>query len=195
MIVQDVIDMVKISSLSNIVITKNENALISFINLGVSELYRRFNMSIKVEAIEIEPSLALYELRSPDVSLILSIYNLEGIELQQTDTLGVKYDYKIMNWRSFLLRKPKSEILLAVYKASSPRLTSVDDVIDIPDSMMDALITYVAYIGQSSINKDNTNEAQLYYQRFEQRCQDLDNQGYRIPLTTESINMKLKGYL
>ena len=195
MIVQDVIDMVKVSSLANTLAGKKDDALIKFVNLGVSELFRRFNMSIKVETVLTDPNLALYELRSPDISLLLSIYDCNGKALRQTDVMGSHYDYKIVNWRSFLLRQPKNEVLLAVYSASSPKLTEPTDILDIPDSMMDALLCYVAYMGQSTINKDNVNEANIYYQRFEMKCQDLENQGYRIPLTSETVNVHLKGYV
>ena len=195
MIVQDVIDMVKLGFLTNLNVSKHDETLIKFVNLGVSELYRRFNMAIKVETVLTNPMLALYELRNPDVSLLLAVYDTRGRELDQSDTISGHHDYKIVNFRSFLMRKPKDELLCVVYKASSPPLTQFTDIVDIPDNMMDALLCYVAYLGHSTINKDNVNEANVFYQRFEHKCQDLDNQGYRIPLNTETIGVQLKGYL
>ena len=62
--VKDVMDMAKISSLNNLAIAKNDDALVKFIYLGVSELYRRFNLSIKSETIPINENLNLYELRN-----------------------------------------------------------------------------------------------------------------------------------
>ena len=78
-------DMAKISSLNNLAVAKNDDALIKFIYLGVSELYRRFNLSIKSETILINENLTLYELRNPDVSLLLNVYDKLGRELKQTD--------------------------------------------------------------------------------------------------------------
>ena len=194
MIVQDVIDIAKMGFLNNLNVSNKEDTLVKFVYLGVSELYRRFNLSIKVETILTNPMLSLYELRSPDVSLLLSLYDSRGRELKQTDVLSGQHDYKIMNFRSFLLEHPKDGTVFAVYKASAPPLTDATDIIDLPDSMMDALLCYVAYLGHSTINKDNVNEANQFFQRFEHRCQDLDNQGYRIPLNTETISVRLKGY-
>ena len=195
MLVSDVMDMAKVSSLANLPVSKNDNALIKFINLGVSELYRRFNLSIKVETVITNPNLALYELRSPDVSLLFNVYNNKAQELIQTDVLGGTYDYKIINYKSFMLRQPKDDLVFAVYKASSPRLEKATDEIELPDSMMDALLTYVAYIGHSTINKDNINESSAYSKRFEIATQELENQGYRIPLNSESIDLKVRGYV
>lgn len=195
MLVKDVIDMAKIGAIQNLVISKNENAIMKFIYLGVSELYRKFNLSIKVESINTNPDLALYELRSKDVSLLLSVYNSDGQELRQTDVMGGVYDYKIINYRSFLLRQPRHDLLFAIYKASPIMFTSIEDEVELPDAMIEALLTYVAYMGNSTINKDNKNETAYYAQKFEETCKDLDNQGYKVVLNTESINLRLKGYV
>lgn len=194
-LVSEVMEMAKFSSLANLPVAKNETALIGFINLGVSELYRRFNLSIKVETIITNPDLALYELRNKDISLLLGVYNSRGEELRQTDVLNGSNDYKIINFRSFLLQDPKDDLLFAVYKASSSKLTAITDKIDLPDSMMDALLTYIAYIGHSTINKDNINESSAYARRFSDACDELDNQGYRISINNESISLRLRGYI
>ena len=196
MYVKDVMDMAKISSLNNLAVGKNDDALIKFIYLGVSELYRRFNLSIKSETILINENLSLYELRNPDVSLLLSIYDKSGRELQQTDILNSNdYDYKLLNFRSFLLKKPFNGVLFAVYKASPTVFKDSDDIIDLPDTMIDALLTYVAYVGHSTINRDNVNEASAYNQRFDAACRELEMQGYKIPLHTETLALHAKGFV
>ena len=195
MLVEDILDIAKVGPLNNLLVAQHDNIIIKFIDLGISELYRRFNMSIKVETILTNPLLALYELRNPDVSLFLSLHDSSHKELRQSDVLGSnQVDYKVINFRSFLLNTPKDELLYAVYKASPSKVVDIKDVIDLPDSMIDALLMYVAYMGHSTINKDNTNEASTYNKRFEYACANLDNQGYRIPLNTESISIALKGY-
>jgi hypothetical protein len=192
--VGDIVDIAKVTALNNLVVAKNEDTIIKFISMGVSELYRRFNLSIKTETIITNPMLNLYELRNKDVSLILAVYNSRGEELKQSDVIEGFYDYKIVNYRSFLLREARDDMMFAVYKASPDKVIDRDDVIDLPDSMMNALLLYVYYLAHSTINKDNVNEANVYSQRFEIACRDLENQGYKIPITTESIGMIVKGY-
>ena len=194
-IVNDIVEIAKLGPLNNLAVAKNNNALIKFVYLGVSELYRRFNLAIKVETIQTTPELALYELRSKDVSLLLSLYNSFQQELKQTDTLGGAHDYKLINYRSFLLSRPRNDLLFALYKATPALVTSLEDEIDLPDAMMDALITYVSYMGHSTINKDNINESSAYLKRFDSACMELENQGYKIPLISESLNLRLKGFV
>ena len=196
MYVKDVMDMAKISSLNNLAIAKNDDALIKFIYLGVSELYRRFNLSIKSETVLINENLNLYELRNSDVSLLLSVYDKLGRELKQTDVFNSNdYDYKLLNFRSFLLKKPFNGILFAVYKASPIVFKDSDDIIDLPDAMIDALLTYVAYVGHSTINRDNINEASAYSQRFDLTCRELEMQGYKVPLNSETLALQSKGFV
>lgn len=195
MYVKDIMELAKLSFLNNIAISKNDSALIKFIYLGVSELYRRFNLSIKSETILTNDDLNLYELKNPDVSMLLSVYDRLGVELRQTDVLDSQYyDYKILNYRSFLLRKPFEGLLYAVYKASPVVFKDEQDIIDLPEAMMDALLTYVAYIGHSTINRDNINEASAYSNRFDTACRELEMQGYKIPLNSETISLHAKGF-
>ena len=195
--VSDIVEIAKITFLNNIAISRNDKALIKFVQLGVSELYRRFNLSIKSETITTSTNLTLYELKNQDVSLLLGVFDRTGRELKETDVMDSRtFEYKMVNYKSFLLRNPFDGLLYAVYKASpSKALENLEDYIELPDAMMDALLTYVAYIGHSTINKDNINEASAYLQRFDMACRELDMQGYRIELSSESLSLHAKGYV
>ena len=46
-----------------------------------------------------------------------------------------------------------------------------------------------------NIIKDNINEASAYLQRFDIACRELEMQGYRIALSTESLALQAKGFI
>ena len=199
MLVKDIVDLAKIK-LQNLTVAKNDTALIKFTFLGVSELYRRFNLSIKSETLTINENLALYELRNSDVSMLLGIYDIAGKELIQTDIYNSQnYDYKLVNYRSFLLRKPFNGVLYTVYKASPVIFKDMDDEIDLPDAMIDALLCYVSYMSHTTINRgnirDNMDDSSAYQQRFDAACRELEAQGYRIPLSSETLSLHAKGFV
>lgn len=199
MLVKDIVDLAKIK-LQNLTVAKNDTALIKFTFLGVSELYRRFNLSIKSETLTINENLALYELRNSDVSMLLGIYDIAGKELIQTDIYNSQnYDYKLVNYRSFLLRKPFNGVLYTVYKASPVIFKDMDDEIDLPDAMIDALLCYVSYMSHTTINRgnirDNIDDSSAYQQRFDAACRELEAQGYRIPLSSETLSLHAKGFV
>ena len=192
---KNVVELAQIT-LQNLMISKKEDALIKFINMGILELYRRFNLLIKSETIEVNENLALYELRNKDVSLFLRLYDRSGLELRQTDIYNSQdYDYKLINYRSFLLKKPFDGLLYAVYKASPKWLDSINDEIDLPEDMLDALLHYVTYKGHSTVNKDNINEASAALDRFDKACAELEHQGYHININTETLSLQSKGFI
>lgn len=201
MLVQDILDLAKIK-LNNLAISKNNNALIKMIYLGESELFRRFNLSIKSETIRISSDLSLYELRNNDVALLLSLYDRAGVELKQSDVIDSRFwDYKIINYKSFILNKPNDGLLYAVYKASPTVLADPNDEIDLPDAMIDALLLYVAYMAHSTITSFDASkrgamtESDLLYQKFISACNELEMQGYKIPLNTETLSIRVKGFV
>lgn len=201
MLVQDVLDLVKIK-LGNLSLSKKDDVLIKMIYLGESELYRRFNLAIKTETIRVNPDLSLYELRNSDVELLLSVYNRQGKELIQSDVVdGAIWDYKIINYRSFILNKPFDGVLYSVYKASPVLIKDGNDELDLPNSMIGALLLYVAYMAHSTINSSDANkssgmsESDLSYQKFITVCNELEMQGFKIPLNAESLSIRTKGYV
>lgn len=195
MLVKDVIEMVRVGSLNSLKVASNESAVIGFIYLALSELYNRFNLSIKSETVITNANASVYELKNHDVNLLLSLYNADGLELKQTDIFDSQlYDYKLVNYRTFILKKAFDGIIYAVYKAAPIQIKDKNDRLDIPSAMLDALLSYVAYAGHGTINKDNINEASSYLARFDMVCRNLENQGYKIPLSTESMALQVKGF-
>lgn len=201
MIVKDILTMAK-TRLSNLAIAKNDEALILFLNLGLGELYRRFNLAIKSEVVLTNPDLALYELRNKDVSLFLTLYDKHGNELHQTDILNSnEWDYKLVNYKSFTLKKPTNNTLYAIYKASPAELKDMEDEIDVPNAMIEALLSYVSYMGHSTVTTQTSvlsrgqSEADIHYDRFLAACNELEMQGYKIPLNTETLAINFKGFV
>ena len=177
------------------VIFEHKDAMIHFLNMALGELYNRFNLSVKSETVVTTKDLALYELRSADVQLILSVYDKFGRELEQSDVRNsVSYDYKLINYRTILVRQPVETYLYVIYKASPIVLKDESDIILIPDAMINAMLIYFSYLANDTINRDNKNEASMLIQLFEKQCQELINQGYQIPLNTETYSIHLKGY-
>ena len=193
--VQEIVDLVKIRC-PNIVVSTDNNAVINLINIAVIELYRRFNLKIKSETVVTTDDLALYTLRNNDVDMIVSVSDKFGREFKQSDTSdSMEYDYKLLNYRTILLRKPMEGYIYVIYKASPIALKDVNDEIDIPDAMLDALLTYISYMLSNTVNQDNKNEASMFYQMFEKKCQELDSQGYKVPLFIERPAIQVKGYV
>ena len=197
MTVKEVIEIAKHTVLSQISAKQNDTLIKYCIYLGLAELYRKFNLSIKSEVIQTVQEQNQYDMRNADLTQILAIYDKYGKQLQQAVTINDQdYDYKQLNYRSFLLRKPADGYLVVVYKASPPMIQSDDDVLDIPAEFLTALLDFVAYRCHTTLNKDGQlQEANLHYQRFTVSCAELENAGYKVNLSTASLSVQSKGFI
>ena len=75
------------------------------------------------------------------------------------------------------------------------KLVDGNDEVDLPESMVNALLTYVAYMANNTINRDNMQESANHYQIFKEQCLDLEMQGYKIPLNTEKVAVQARGFV
>jgi hypothetical protein len=163
------------SVLSQLPVKNSPEVIKLYLFLGIAELYKRFNLLVKSEAVRTVPETAMYELTNSDINQVLAIYNSEGEELLPMTVINSRnYDYKQLNYRTFIIIRPKDELLTFVYKASPADITDLDAELVIPPDMEGALLDYIGYMGHSTINKDNSHEATLYLQKFERDCSLLE---------------------
>lgn len=199
MTVGEVLELAKFR-LKNVPSIKDEKILLSALNLGMSDLYGRFNLRFGSETILVHTDLSVYELRNEDVNMLLAVYDKTGRELRQSDTLySDDFDYKILNYREFMLRHRFNGYLYAVYKASPVKLVDLDDYVDIPDVMIPALTTYIAYMIENIINTTGRygqvkTEPTFYMQIYEKECETLVNRGYVGSLQNSSLAIQEKGF-
>lgn len=195
--VKDVITLIKNSFLKNLSFKTDDN-IISYIYLGCVELNRRFNLNIRSEVVHVYPDLAIYELRDSDVDLIVSVYDKNNCKLIESDVINSKNDkFKLINYRSFIYNTDKEEDLICIYKYSPKMITDINDTIQIPDTMLSALLSYIAYLGYSTIGSDvnSQRESDRLYKIYEQACTNLELQGYRINIFNESLYGQVKGFV
>lgn len=199
MLVEEVLELARVR-LKNLSASKIDKTLITILNLGVNDLYRRFNLRVKSETILVNTDIAAYELRNDDVNMLLALYNRDGMELKQSDTVDdASYDYKIVNYRGFVLRHLFDGYVYAIYKASPIKLVDVKDYIDLPDAMIPALVTYICSQIEHTVNVWDRgqvkSEPSYYWQLYEKECQELVNQGYLVSLSTESLAVQVRGFI
>lgn len=193
--VRDIIEYAQYGELKQLSLKDDVSALLSFINLGLVELYKRFNLSIKTEIIQTVPEIKVYNLRNTDISNILIVYNSKGEKLsfKQVTDEDEEYDITQLSYNSFLFREPNNEEIMFLYKASPEFVNNEEDEIKIPKDMFNALLNYIAYKGQMTMNKQNNLQSPMvnFYNIFDKECQDLEQRGYSIDLfSTESAVQK-----
>lgn len=196
MLVSDIISIAKYGELQQLSVKEKDEAIISYINMGVLELYKRFKVATKVEIINTLPIVAVYSLMNSDVMRVEEVYDADGKQLLFPSTIGdEEYDIKALGLTTFLLKKPKEESLAFVYTSSPTTLTATTDEVFLPDSMVEALLHYVGYRGHGSIDGNINGENNTHYMRFEKSCKELSLQGYGEVTDIAKRNVAAKGFV
>ena len=201
MIVQDVLDLCK-SNLSNLAVSKNDSALINMINLGIVDLYDRFNLNIRSEKIQTNSDTNLYNIKDESVSLLLKLYDSNGRELHETDVIDAKgFDYTRLDYKNFILNHPDDTHVYAVYKASPTRVSNPNDKIELPGVMIQALYVYTASLAHATVQSTSSiaayrasNNGDAMYQKYLALVQSLEMQGYKVSLDNQKLSIIAKGY-
>lgn len=175
---------------------KTDAVVIHYINLGLIELYKRFNLRTSVEIIRTTPNTPFYTLRSTDINQVVNVYDSFNKELTTKRTTDdEKYDIAQINYNSFLVTEPKDEELLFVYKAAPELVTAVTDELDIPYAMLEALLHYVGYRAHGSVNGEINTEQNTHYVRFDKSCALLLAEGYETDALSVHDSVASKGFV
>lgn len=188
----------QMGELKQLSLNKDEESLLSFINLGMIALYKRFNLSVKTEIVQTDPSINVYDLRNEDISQVLVIYNSTGEQLTYKRVLGdTLYDITQLTPTSFLFKQPKSEQLIFLYKANPPLIESLEDDVPLLYDMLEALLNYIGYKGQTTTNRSTNSQVPTidFYKMYEKSCFDLEQQGFAIDLFSTDNSVYDKGFI
>ena len=182
MLVQDIIDTARYSELSSVAVKDNTDAIITFINLGMLELYKRFPLKMKEHVVAVNDGVGIYSLPS-DFMYALSVYtdmtNPDGpVELSLNDDKADDSifipNHKQVQIDSKVVTDADGNIdNVSIIYVGKPDRYSADDTsseIDLPDTLVDCLIHYVGYKGLLGVRSDGQSENNAHWARFERSC-------------------------
>jgi hypothetical protein len=198
MLLQDLLDTARYSELHGTAIKDNNQAIISFLNLGMLELYKRFPLSQNEYAITVGNTTASYAL--PDNFMyVLSVYDdavLDGegkpVELPINDSSQETSIYfpshKIVQVPAYEGRTTVSVIYVG--KPESYTINDLASEVDIPETLIECLIHYISYKAHLGIRGDGQAENNAHWARFERSCKQALDLGVAYPI--DSLRMGLR---
>ena len=198
----DLIELVKCQLNNWTSVSTDSFAIMQYLNMGVSDLYEKFNLNLKNETIHVVPEQAVYDLKSDDANLILKIYNEQGEELSSSDVIdSADWDYKLVNYKTFIFHNKslKEGLLYVLYKAAPIEIQDNNDTLDIPNAFKEALMLYMMYLGTSTSHSQTNMSAQgnqnnNFQQLYTQKCAELLQLGYMMPINSEGMSVIARGY-
>ena len=176
MTIAHVIAQARSGELSNLSETGfNDNKIMLYINLGLIELYKRFNLSTGEAILVMSAGKTIYKLdgTDPDVNLggpymyLISAFDKSGNEraLNNEDDL---FSVFTPGFNVVQIPHPTpGEILSLIYGQEPPIITQTTDILPIPVTLLEALLHYIGYRGHGAVNGNIQAENNTHYQRFE----------------------------
>ena len=183
MTVRQIIDLAKSSELNGTVLANKDDVRLGFINLGVLELHKRFQLKLEEYIIELVDGQDVYTMPS-DYMWIVAAYG--EIDIRSTETVNVlpvneednPLSINTIGWNK--LQVPVSiegAYVSIIYVASPTVYTLTDETVDLPPQMIEALLAYIGYRANAAIDSGVQTEDSVWYQRFEHMCDKLREYG------------------
>lgn len=211
MTVADVLEDAKYGELAQLGIVKNltnadpatvetaERKIVSYINLGLIELFKRFDLRTEETSLIMDVNITVYTLTPPLLNNILAVYDEAGVSIP----LNLEEDPNSINTPSYnTLQIPNPSDgggIFVLYNSAPERLQWNADLstipVPIPPSMLEALLHYVGYRGHGATDGNVDAENNTHYMRFEKSCQTLTTLGLIATQAIETgLTLEEKGF-
>ena len=201
MTVRQVIDLAKASELTGLPAASKDETVLGFINLGVLELYKRFTLSVEEWIIALEDGQSYYT-APEDFMWIIAAYGEVGMDsVQEVNVLPVNEEdnplsINTVGWNRVQVPLSVTGAYVSIIYAATPEVYSVTDMdktVNIPPQMIEALLAYIGWRANSTIDTGIQTEDTVWYNRFESSCSRLEVKGFinaNDVVMTNRLNMR-----
>ena len=193
MTVADVIEYAKYGELAQLGVVQNlsstmpdevvdaEKQILSYINLGLIELYKRFNLKEISSEVTIIPGTYLYTIADANLNVITSVRKSDGTEYSIGDA-DDEESVHIIGYNVVKIPTTVVDTTMTVTYSSAPtKLVWVDDLstvnVLLQPAALETLLHYVGYRAHGAMNGNVDGENNTHYVRFEASCKRLDTTG------------------
>lgn len=193
MVFQDIIDIAKYGELNNLAIKSNTEAIIAFINMGIYELYKRFPLKVDEYVVTLEENVTMYDLPEDFMYPIeafgeVNINNKkEGPDLLSINDTDNPQSIIFPNFTQVQIPLDLEDAYITIKYVVKPERIGTYDLqsdITIPESLVEALVYYIAYRAHSGVKTEPQSENNIHYIRFDSSCKKARELGVAYPLTS-----------
>lgn len=188
--------------------------LLAHVNLGLTAIYKRFNLKEGRITFPLVPGSYLYKLAASDLHKIEQVYTAEGVELPlndgnsafscttpQLNTLRVVK--KIVDRTMDLPEKYQTTGLEVVYRANHTKVVAsggylIPEMVELelPDSHLEALLYFVASRVHNPIGMVNEfNAGNNWAAKYEMECQRLEGLNLEIDESNGNERLSRNGWV
>jgi hypothetical protein len=187
----EAINLAQYGELNSLAVAKNTEAVISFINLALIELYNLFSLRTGETIIRTKPGVYTYQVPA-DFMYIVSAYTRINEEVKELAVNEEKNVNSINMVGYDKVQIPFSDTvnvvsLLYVQRPVQFTIDDLDEEIPLPPQMLQAMFCYVAYKAHGAVRLDGQSEGDIYFLRFKRLVDDLRHRG--TPIASDDLSM------
>lgn len=185
MTVQQIIDMAKYGELNNLAIKNNTEAILSYLNLGMLELYKRFPLKVEEHVITLVDGVTIYDMPENYMWIVAAYEETPADEdtYVQPIPINKEDDEKSINtigWSQVQVPTTTTGAFISVIYTAAPDMYTNGDLaesVEIPPQMVEPLMDYIAYKAYNAIDGGVQAESNVHYQKFETSCDRILQKG------------------
>lgn len=208
MLVSDITFMARATELKQVVVKDDPALVLSYYNMGVLELHKRFNMIQQQAVITMVDEVYEYKLDNLDPNVQLNLngnqflmvddaYNYDGCQLpinDETEEFSIATPaFNVVEIPDIALT-PTQNINL-IYRAAPSFVTEETGLVPLPPQFYEALLHYMGYRGHSSIKLDKQGENNTRYQKFVNSCNQIKADGLYTGDSMKSHKFLSRGFV
>ena len=195
MLLSELLNVAKYSELNTLAVKDDIPALVSFVNLGLIDLYGLFSLRTEEHIIELEDGVTIYDLPA-DFMFITGAYeapsifsNDNSINLPINEE-GNARSVNTINFKQVQIPLSLTGDYVGIIYVAKPELMTADNLdvdLPIPDQLVQPLLNFIAFKGQGGVTVNGQTEGDIYYARYRRSCDDIKRQG--ISIASDDLGM------
>jgi hypothetical protein len=200
MVVQDIIDIAKYSELNNLAVKNDINAIVTFMNMGILELYKRFPLKVEEHVITLQDNVTIYDLPSDFMYPLEAFGEVNEFATDKRPPIVPFNDADdptsifFPNFTQVQVPLVTTGSFISLIYVSKPARIDEDDLsseINIPETLVEALVYYIGFRAHTSIKSDGQSENNIHWVRFDQSCKKARELGVAYPMDSWKMNDRL----
>lgn len=214
MTIQDAIDLAASTKLKNIAVAKDTAAVLGYLNLGITELYKRFPLRVDEAIVTLKDNKTEYKVDGTDADvsmpansqfmwLVSAYQEVEDTETTEFDTVLMPVNeednplsLQTVAWNTVQIPLSITGAYVSLIYVATPAYYTIGDLTEqlpLPPQMIEPLLEYIAYQAKSSIG--TVQDTALAYQEFEASCSRVEMRGMITSDDLEMLGRDLKGFV
>ena len=188
---------------------KTDEAIVDYINRALTAIYNRFQLRNEEAIITLVDGKTIYRLDGSDADVSMTAVNEfisitkafdEAGEIPINDDSDDRSIYTVGYNAVQVPLTATGSYISVVYRAGATEIeySALEeegfDNVPLPNSLMEALLNYVAYVAHKSYDDPTQANSISYLKLFNESCREAENFGL-VPADTYSRDISVKGFV